>query len=149
MELAHGPIPLFGMALKGIESGYRQYFRCLPTELAQYQILCETFKFLEVDVLEDLSIDEIIINVKANKKSNQLDDDYYGSSKASKQLAQPRESAERVEMGYLLAAAFLFNNTELFKANLLTVMTHYNGSYLDFLDDEITDQIIPSRMFRK
>ena len=68
---------------------------------------------------------------------------------ASPGWLQPRESAERVEMGCVLAAAFLFNNTDLFKANLLTLVIHYNGSYLDFLDDEITDQIIPSRMFRK
>jgi hypothetical protein len=90
-DLAHGPIPLFDIALKGIESGYRQCFRLLPPDLTQHQTLCETFKLLEIDVQGGLSIEEMINNIKANKKSNQDEDEYYSSNKSGKQLA--RDSA--------------------------------------------------------
>ncbi|KAF2807992.1 uncharacterized protein BDZ99DRAFT_489516 [Mytilinidion resinicola] len=66
---------------------------------------------------------------------------------ASLEWLKPQASAERVEMGHLLAAVFLFDNTDLFMANILTLILHYDGSYLDFLDDEFTSQIIPLRIF--
>jgi hypothetical protein len=64
---------------------------------------------------------------------------------ASAEWLKPQASAERVEMGHILAAAFLFSNTDLFMENILTLILHYTGSYLDFLDDELTSQIIPLR----
>lgn len=58
-KFVHGPIPQFEAALKGLESGYRQCFRSMPTDLAQHQSLCETYEFLGVDVLQGQSISEI------------------------------------------------------------------------------------------
>ncbi|KAH8821756.1 hypothetical protein F5884DRAFT_768982 [Xylogone sp. PMI_703] len=49
IEVSKGPIPLFDVALTGIESGYRQCFRSLPPELSQHHTLCETYQFLGVD----------------------------------------------------------------------------------------------------
>ena len=66
-EFIHEPIHLFDVALKGVESGYRQCFRSLSTELSQYRTLFETYKFLNVDVLSGLSIDEVIANLKVGK----------------------------------------------------------------------------------
>lgn len=66
-EFIHEPIQLFDVALKGVESGYRQCFRSLSTELSQYRTLFETYKFLNVDVLSGLSIDEVIANLKVGK----------------------------------------------------------------------------------
>jgi hypothetical protein len=66
-EFIHEPINLFDVALKGVESGYRQCFRSLPTNLSQYRTLFETYKFLNVDVLSGLSIDEVIANLKVGK----------------------------------------------------------------------------------
>ncbi|PVH92247.1 hypothetical protein DM02DRAFT_701032 [Periconia macrospinosa] len=66
---------------------------------------------------------------------------------ASVEWLKPQVNAEREEMGHLLAAAFLFDNTDAFMAHTITLILHYNGSYLDFLDDEFTSQIIPSRVF--
>lgn len=66
-EFIHEPINLFDVALKGIESGYRQCFRSLPIDLSQYRALFETYKFLKVDLLSGLSIDEIIANLKVGK----------------------------------------------------------------------------------
>ena len=66
-EFIHEPINLFDVALKGIESGYRQCFRSLPIDLSQYRTLFETYKFLNVDLLRGLSIDEVIANLKVGK----------------------------------------------------------------------------------
>jgi hypothetical protein len=66
-KFIHGPINLFDVALKGVESGYRQCFRSMPTDLSQYRTLFETYKFLDVDVLTGLSIDEVIANLKVGK----------------------------------------------------------------------------------
>ncbi|OAL47474.1 hypothetical protein IQ07DRAFT_646412 [Pyrenochaeta sp. DS3sAY3a] len=60
---------------------------------------------------------------------------------------KPRINAERVDMGYLLVAAYLFDNTDAFMAHALTLILHYNGSYLNFLDDELISEIISSRIF--
>ena len=66
-EITHGPINLFDVALKGVESGYRQCFRCLPSDLSHYHTLFQTYKFLNVNVLSNLSIDQVIANLKAGK----------------------------------------------------------------------------------
>jgi hypothetical protein len=67
---------------------------------------------------------------------------------ASVQWLKPRDNADRVDKGYLLAAAFLFGDMDIFVANTLALILHYKGSYLEFLDDEITSQIVSSRTFR-
>jgi hypothetical protein len=66
-EFIHEPINLFDVALKGVESGYRQCFRSLPTDLSHYRTLIETYKFLNVDILSGLSIDWVIANLKVGK----------------------------------------------------------------------------------
>ncbi|TEY42315.1 hypothetical protein BOTCAL_0395g00090 [Botryotinia calthae] len=67
IEISHGPIDLFDVAVKGIESGYRQCFRCLSTDLSQYRTLFRTYRLLEVDILSNLSIDQVIANLKVGK----------------------------------------------------------------------------------
>jgi hypothetical protein len=47
---------------------------------------------------------------------------------------KPRVNAAREEMGHLLAAAFLFKDTDAFMANTTTLILHYNASYSAFLD---------------
>jgi hypothetical protein len=66
-EFVHEPINLFDVALKGIESGHRQCFRSLSMDLSQYRTLFETYKFLNVDVLGGLTMDEVIANLKVGK----------------------------------------------------------------------------------
>ena len=66
-ELVHDPIPLFDIALKGIESGYRQCFRSLPADLSQHRILCDTYDFLRVDVLGGQSINDIFRDLKSGQ----------------------------------------------------------------------------------
>ncbi|KAI4640580.1 uncharacterized protein J4E78_010603 [Alternaria triticimaculans] len=67
IDLVHGPIPLFDVALKGIQSGYRQCFRNLPPELQQYHVLCETYEFLGINVLEKRRIDQIFSDLRICK----------------------------------------------------------------------------------
>ena len=57
----------FDVALKGIESGYRQCFRSLPADLSQHRILCDTYDFLRVDVLGGQSINEILRDLKSGR----------------------------------------------------------------------------------
>lgn len=66
-EFVHGPIPLFDIALKGIESGYRQCFRSLPADLSQHHTLCDTYDFLRIDVLGGQSINEIFNDLKSGQ----------------------------------------------------------------------------------
>jgi hypothetical protein len=35
----------------GKEKGFRQFFRCMPINLADYRVLCESLETLNVDVL--------------------------------------------------------------------------------------------------
>jgi hypothetical protein len=66
-EFVHGPIPLFDVALKGIESGYRQCFRTLPPDLSQHHTLCDTYELLCVEVLGGQSINEIFKDLKSGQ----------------------------------------------------------------------------------
>ena len=66
-EFIHKSINLFNVALKEIESDYHQCFQSLFIDLLQYCALFETYKFLKVDLLSSLSIDEIIVNLKVGK----------------------------------------------------------------------------------
>ncbi|CZT46372.1 uncharacterized protein RSE6_06790 [Rhynchosporium secalis] len=87
-ELVHESIPLFDIALKGVESGYRHCFRALSTELSQYHTLCDTYHFLHVDVLGGQAMNEILSNLKSG--FSDYDEDRY-TVKGIK--AKPRDSA--------------------------------------------------------
>jgi len=71
--IVHGPIALFDVALKGIQSGYRQCFRNLPADLSQHHTLCDTYDFLCVDVLGGKSINEIFADLKSGKSDSELE----------------------------------------------------------------------------
>ncbi|KAL9112425.1 MAG: hypothetical protein Q9227_003267 [Pyrenula ochraceoflavens] len=87
-EFEHEPINLFDVALKGLQSGYRQCFRRLPTDLSQYRSLLETYNFLKVDVLNNLITDEIIANLKAGKPNYDFDAEEGRPVPSSKSLAR-------------------------------------------------------------
>ncbi|KAJ5858279.1 hypothetical protein N7534_003556 [Penicillium rubens] len=71
-EFIHGNIALFDVALRGLESGYRQCFRSLRGDIPQYYTLCETYDFLGVDVLAGQSIDNIFADLRACKTDYEL-----------------------------------------------------------------------------
>ncbi|PMD62371.1 uncharacterized protein K444DRAFT_523799, partial [Hyaloscypha bicolor E] len=60
---------------------------------------------------------------------------------------RPRGKPEREDMGYLLVIAFLFGNIDIFIVYTLALILYYTGSYLKFLNNEITSQIIPWKTF--
>jgi len=48
-----------------------------------------------------------------------------------------------VNMGCLMAAAFLFGDMEVFATNILTLILYYAGSYLELLNDKILSEFVP------
>ncbi|KFY46651.1 hypothetical protein V495_02317 [Pseudogymnoascus sp. VKM F-4514 (FW-929)] len=82
-ELVHGPITHFDVALKGVESGFRQCFRSLPPDLAQHHALAETYQFLCVDVLGGQSLDQIIVALKSGKDDYELEYKRYQTIKGN------------------------------------------------------------------
>jgi hypothetical protein len=52
-----------------------------------------------------------------------------------------------VDIGYRLAAAFLFGNMGIFIAYALGLILYYTGSYLEFFDNEITSQTVSWKTF--
>ncbi|KXG54471.1 uncharacterized protein PGRI_076150 [Penicillium griseofulvum] len=93
-EFIHGSIALFDVALRGLESGYRQCFRSLRDDIPQYHTLCETYDFLGVDVLGGQSIDDIFADLKACKPDYQLEYKRYRVVKGDKSRA--RDAAFRL-----------------------------------------------------
>jgi hypothetical protein len=87
-EFVHDTIPLFEVALKGMESGYRQCFRSVPAELFQYRTLCETYDFLCVEVLGGQSVTEIIKDLKAGQTDYELEYKRYIPIKGNKSKAR-------------------------------------------------------------
>ena len=87
-EYVHSPIPLFDVALKGIEAGYRQCFRSIPADISQYHTLCETYEFLGVDILGGQSINEIFNDLKSGKTDYELEYKYYRAVKGDKSKAR-------------------------------------------------------------
>lgn len=87
-EFVHGPIPLFDVALKGIESGYRQCFRSLPPSLSQHHTLCDTYELLRVDVLGGQSINEIFNDLKSGKSDYEREYKRYREIKGDKSKAR-------------------------------------------------------------
>ncbi|KAE9967644.1 hypothetical protein BLS_006253 [Venturia inaequalis] len=87
-EFVHDEIPLFDVALKGVESGYRHCFRSLPADLSQTRTLCETYEFLCVDVLGGKPITAIIDGLKAGKTDYELEYKRYIPVKGNKSKAR-------------------------------------------------------------
>jgi hypothetical protein len=87
-EFVHGPIPLFDVALKGIESGYRQCFRSLPPDLSQHYTLCDTYELLCVDVLGGQSISEIFNDMKSGQSDYEREYGRYREIKGNKSKAR-------------------------------------------------------------
>jgi hypothetical protein len=84
----HGPILLFDVALKGIESGYRHCFRSLPPDLSQHHTLCDTYHFLNVDILGGQSISEIFLDLKSGKSDYELEYKRYRAVRGNKSKAR-------------------------------------------------------------
>ena len=65
----NGDIPLFDVALFGLQHGWRHIFRRLGCDdLAPYRTICETYNFLGVDIINATeTLDEIRTELKAGR----------------------------------------------------------------------------------
>ncbi|KAI1964957.1 hypothetical protein LOZ58_001649 [Ophidiomyces ophidiicola] len=93
-DLIHKDVPLFDVALKGIESGYRQCFRSLRDDISQYHILCETYDYLGVNVLAGQSINDIFADLRACKTDYELEYKYYRAVRGD--ISRARDAAFRL-----------------------------------------------------
>ncbi|KAH7092357.1 hypothetical protein FB567DRAFT_625376 [Paraphoma chrysanthemicola] len=73
-EFVHEAIPLFDIALKGVESGYRQCFRLMSVHITAYQTLCNTYELLQVDVCKGRTLSDIIKDLKAGQEYDEVRD---------------------------------------------------------------------------
>ncbi|KAH8901877.1 hypothetical protein BR93DRAFT_932708 [Coniochaeta sp. PMI_546] len=62
---------------------------------------------------------------------------------ASAQWLKPRDGLGLMDMGRLMTADFLLEDTHMFAAQTVELMLHWNGSYLDLLDDDTIAQFLP------
>ncbi|KAI0460044.1 hypothetical protein F5B21DRAFT_127983 [Xylaria acuta] len=60
IPLRHTSIPFFDEVVRGLAKGPREFFRLMPTRLSNYRELCNTLKFLGVDVLENRTFRHIM-----------------------------------------------------------------------------------------
>lgn len=62
---------------------------------------------------------------------------------ASAQWLKPRDGLDLMDMGRLMTADFLLEDTHMFAAQTVELMLHWNGSYLDLFDDDTIAQFLP------
>lgn len=76
-EFFHEPIPHFAAAYRGLENGFRQCLRDLPTTLEDFRTLFDTYKLLQVEIIGSLSFDDIVANLKVGKSDHSPDTGRY------------------------------------------------------------------------
>ncbi|KAH6972716.1 hypothetical protein BKA56DRAFT_526386 [Ilyonectria sp. MPI-CAGE-AT-0026] len=106
-------------------------------------VICSILHHCNTNVPEALVAEEVLqIAIAADK---------YDLSVALKfaraQWLKPRGDEDVVNMAYLMAAAFLFDDTDAVAARSLDLVTRYEETYLTLMDDENVSQIIPWRIF--
>ena len=95
------------------------------------------------NVPQSLTLIEVLqIAIKADKYNLNIALKY-----ARAQWLKLRGRPERVDIGYLLAVAFLFGDIGMFVAHAIGLILYYTGSYLEFFDNEITSQTVPWKTF--
>ena len=61
--VTHQPIELFEVALKGIESGYYECLRDMPSDLSSHRTLFATHAFLGIDLRQGFDDNKVLENV--------------------------------------------------------------------------------------
>ncbi|KAI0436851.1 geranylgeranyl pyrophosphate synthetase [Xylaria telfairii] len=96
--LKHPGIPFFDEVVRGLSKGPRELIRLMPTRLSAHRELCNTLKFLGVNVLEGRTLRHIMDDFRSGK--DDFDPDGWGMVHSSKSLA--RDSAFRLLYMFLL-----------------------------------------------
>ncbi len=117
--------------------------RIVEDDADALRIICCVIHHRNNDVPQSLTPTEVLqIAIEADKYDLNVPLRY-----VSVQWLKPRGKTEREDKGYLLAAAFLFDDMDMFVAHALELILHYTGSYLEFLDDKVTSQMLPWKTF--
>jgi hypothetical protein len=126
-----------------VSTGSLREIRLAEDDADTLRIICCVVHYRNDDVLLSPTPKEVLqIAIEAEKYDLNIALKYVRA-----QWLKPRGKPEREDMGYFLAAAFLFGDMDMFVAHALALILHHTGSYLDFLDDEITGQILSWKTF--
>ncbi|KPM44567.1 hypothetical protein AK830_g2019 [Neonectria ditissima] len=107
------------------------------------RLICSIIHHLNDDVMEVISAKEILqVAIEVDKYDLNVTFQY-----ARRQLLKPRGDESVLDMGYLMAAAFLFCDMDAFVARNLDLVFRFREPYLVLLDDETISQIVPSKTF--
>jgi hypothetical protein len=107
------------------------------------RIICCVIHHRNNDVPEVLTSREVLqIAILADKYDLAVALKY-----ARERWLKPGGNFEALNMGYLMAAAFLFGDIDAFVAITLRLILDYKGSYMELLDDETIRQLMPWEMF--
>ncbi|KAK8036452.1 hypothetical protein PG991_001589 [Apiospora marii] len=115
----HGGIPHFGIMNTGVEDGFRQFFRRMPTQLSEYHTLCETLEFLAIDTLGGRDMKKILKDLREGKED--YDPQERHTIPGNKSLA--RDSAFRLLYIFLLGefASDALDSNMAYNATLFVV----------------------------
>ena len=128
---------------QGVSTGSPREIRLAEDDADALRIICCVVHHRNDDVPLSPTPKEVLqIAIEADKYDLNIALKYVRA-----QWLKPRGKPEREDMGYFLAAAFLFGDMDMFVAHALALILHHTGSYLDFLDDEITGQILSWKTF--
>lgn len=128
-DAKHDDIPLFHAAYRGVESGFRQCFRMLGTDLTKYDTLCDTLDLLCIDTLGGRCIDVISRNLKSGK--GRYDTEHKRSTYVKGDKSRARDNSFRLL--YLLLRTKLEAETKtrqkMYLAVLFIVSHHATFTY--------------------
>jgi hypothetical protein len=90
-------LPFAAVIRSGIDKGFRQFFRDMPTNLEDYRSLCQSLKASDIDVLQGESVRELMGGLRSGKES--WDPEDRCTIAGSKRVA--RDSAFRLLYAFL------------------------------------------------
>ena len=103
------------------------------------RIICCVIHYRNEDVPEFLTPKEVLqIAIEADKYDLNVALKY-----ARVQWLKPRDSLDLVDMGYFLAATFMFGDVEMFITHGLELILHHKSSYMELLENTVISQILP------
>jgi hypothetical protein len=129
----------------GKEKGFRQLFRRMPTNLADYRVLCEFLETLNVDVLQGREVRELMADLRNVKE----DWDPFERRKIAGCKADARDSAFRLL--YILLRVPIYDRNAVYNATLF-IVSHcriFGWRARKMVREALEDTLMPSAKQRK
>ncbi|KAH7232502.1 hypothetical protein B0J15DRAFT_572491 [Fusarium solani] len=111
----YGDVPYSEVISNGVDNGFRQFFRRMPTQLSQYHVLCDTLDSLAIDVIEGRTIRDVMDDMRRGKSD--WDPDERREIEGLKSIA--RDSAFRLL--YMFLQSDVGNSNMAYNATLFVV----------------------------